>query len=414
MAIADTDAPEPRQPLHDEPPDAPPGDSTPESHGQTDPYRPAEIAALQASAEADKLAASAQRTGVKWQAAVAIIQALATIAAFVATWSAWQAVQTQTAGLREQQRSAEQTERDQRLGTAMSALTEGEDATAKIGGLTLLVRNIEERVAIAEASPPVPPNDPQEARAWQRPINDAVALYSSSLDLLETYLRNPEVSRDAPIGVGAPTLPPDVGYAVNRLQNLMSMAPRVVALGQRASVVWRAPTIDLSTAQLYGTQWRNVSWADFGNGRRLVGSDLRTASFRRSNLAGVKLTGAQLQCADFASEGGVSVSLQGTQLDRADLRGADLHGADLSHANLRGADLRGANLDGALLDGAQTDQDTRLEDTYGNTPEGDPGLGPHLGPGKVGDFSTRGCAQNGDYSRGNPGPAIQYRRPWSA
>ena len=76
----------------------------------------------------------------------------------------------------------------------------------------------------------------------------------------------------------------------------------------------------------------------------LYRTDLRRASFRELDLAGVNLSEALLG---------------GSHFGQANLRGADLTGADMTGAKLFGADLRDTERDGAVMRDIQVDSKTR-------------------------------------------------------
>ena len=87
---------------------------------------------------------------------------------------------------------------------------------------------------------------------------------------------------------------------------------------------------------------------------RILGEDLRCASFVGANLALIDLSGRNLYRADFSG-----ANLWGANLSGAFLMEANLSGASLARADLRGADLgsftgvpglHGAHLDRAVLD----------------------------------------------------------------
>lgn len=92
------------------------------------------------------------------------------------------------------------------------------------------------------------------------------------------------------------------------------------------------PKVDLSGADLYGANLREV--------------DLSDADLRKANLYGVDFDRADLRRADFSE---------------ANLREANLWGADLRWANLTGADLRWADIYDANLYGVKGPSENQQE-----------------------------------------------------
>jgi hypothetical protein len=391
-----SDAPDRPPSAGDEPPEIPaPRSAEPD---------PALLAALQQafaaedSARAEHASAEAQREGVRWQRITAIIQALATTVAAIAACAAVYAVHAQSVGIEQQRVASENTERDERLTTAMDAVAQG-DTIARVGGITLLVRNVQERLRIAER--PLESgffgvaSDEREARAVQ--ARDAVAVYGSVLDLVENYLRDP-TRRDGnpgegdalnafPLGTGRYALPPDVAYVVAHMRTMIRDGGRVAALVDAHGLERRGlPGLSLSGAQLYGMPLSDVDLSAFTNGRFMTGIDMRGAAVRGADLDGATLDHAFLQCADLGPRGRDESPTQAvTRLHEASLRGADLRGANLDRVDLRGAnledaDLRGTNLLHADLTGARL-AGAQFDGSFGSP------IGVNLGEGKRGDYT---------------------------
>lgn len=87
---------------------------------------------------------------------------------------------------------------------------------------------------------------------------------------------------------------------------------------------------------------------------KLVGANLRDASFSRSNLSGSDLSKVEGLGAKFISATMKNVKFDGAELVEADMTKADLTGASFKNADLRRAQLFRATLRGADLSGAKT------------------------------------------------------------
>ncbi|MHC1560602.1 pentapeptide repeat-containing protein [Actinomycetospora sp. C-140] len=374
-------------------------ESASNGHGTTsDPLRLREIIAYEASATADQEAASAQRDAARSQLKSTRIQvwstALALIVALVAATQGTIGLIIASSATASQADSVERQNRETRLATAMEALG-SDDPAARIGGFTLLQRNIEERLAVAET--------PENTVADRE---DAAVLYNSALDLVENYLKSPDKTGGDPttVGQGVPRVPAEVSYVVGRLGSLVRLGPRVTAI--RRGTHSPRPNIDLANAMLYKTTWNNVDFSDLPESSKFFPRiDLRGASLGGSGWAGVTLTGAFLQCAVVPRAGAdtarpVFVSFRNADLTHADLRGADLSGADFTDANLESADLRGANIAGTILTNAGV-VNARFDDTFGTptgVPVGRPAHAPRDGPFSLGDGRP---GNFGDVSRAN-------------
>jgi Pentapeptide repeats (8 copies) len=179
-------------------------------------------------------------------------------------------------------------------------------------------------------------------RTPRRNASTPTNLYTSALDVLELYLRNPpEASTEATqklagLGSGHPRIPYDNKYAAKELQSLMNLKPVILDLQGSFEVKPPAPTLDLSNVQLTGQSWPKIDFAWLG-ARFFPGIDLRGANLMGSIWGESFLEGAHFQCAN---------------LNGANLRGARLVNADLRGADLNGTDFTGAKLDGVMLDGA--------------------------------------------------------------
>jgi uncharacterized protein YjbI with pentapeptide repeats len=248
---------------------------------------------------------------------------------------------------------------ESRLTTAVNSL--GADLPAqRVAGFTLLRRHALQRLESAN-----------EGNATASERRDALRLYRGTIDVFVNYLVKPNPDASSPnLGVGAPDLSRDAIYAGVELKRLLQSKAEFVRLWKtvtgmshdrslsdlffttvntsREEAVRNEPfpAIDLSSTNLYGTNWEDTdfSWLD---GHAFAFVDLRKAFLFRSNWNGSNLENAFLRCANLTS-----AHLEGANLKGADLRRATLVKADLRKANLRGAHLQGATLDGANLDGA--------------------------------------------------------------
>jgi Pentapeptide repeats (8 copies) len=255
------------------------------------------------------------------EAIIGISAILATLIAGYAAVQAGQAVKIAAKGI-------EQQANETRLTTAISSIG-ADQAAERVAGFSLLRRHVQDQVTAASSE--------EERR-------DAYDLYTSALDVLENYLRNPpalpaaSATAGAPAGrgYGIPRIPPDNVYAADELRALLNLKPAVDSLHIVPSAQRPPPSVDLTNVQLFGQSWARINFAWLG-GHYLPGIDLRGANLSGSVWGGSTLDRAYLQCANLAT---------------ADLRGTHLNGADLRGADLTGADLTGAELEDAKLDGA--------------------------------------------------------------
>jgi hypothetical protein len=217
-----------------------------------------------------------------------------------------------------------------RLSTAIASIG-GEQAAERVAGFTLLRYHIQDRVRTS---------DSLAERL------DAYNLYTTSLDVLENYLRNPPppsneaTAGEAGLGFGRPEIPYDNKYAASQLRNLMNLKPEIEELRKsikaESGAETSSPTIDLANVQLAEQSWTNIDFAWLG-ARFFPGIDLRGANLKGSIWGESFLVGAHLQCADLKD-----ANLKGARLEEADLRGANLEGVDFSNANLKDVRLDGA------------------------------------------------------------------------
>jgi Pentapeptide repeats (8 copies) len=260
------------------------------------------------------------RQAVKAQKLVGFCAVLATAIAAFAAWQAAEAVRASAKGIEQQGRA-------DRLSAAISSIG-GDQAAQRVGGFALLRRHVEDRVNTSET--------PEERL-------DAYNLYTTALDVLETYLRNPpEASTEAAkeptsgLGFGRPHIPYDNKYAAGELRSLMRLKPQIEKFWNSFEVKPPRPSVDLFEVQLFQQSWEGIDFAWLG-AHYFAGIDLRGANLKDSDWGASWLVGAHLQCAN---------------LEGADLRGANLIGADLRGAHLYYADFTGAKLDKVQLDGA--------------------------------------------------------------
>ncbi|WP_051329300.1 pentapeptide repeat-containing protein [Geminicoccus roseus] len=136
----------------------------------------------------------------------------------------------------------------------------------------------------------------------------------------------------------------------------MKIAPALVALTLLAAPA--AALADCADAAGPGIEWRRCLMdGEDMSGVVLIGADLRSASFKRTNLAGADLTESRATGTKF-----ISADMTGVQMDRAVMLRADFTSANLTGASFRNADLRrarfydaklwNADLTGARLEGA--------------------------------------------------------------
>jgi pentapeptide repeat protein len=302
--------------------------------------REKEVKVSEDSLEVAQRSLRVQRRMSLAQAFVAFAAVLASLAAAFAASQARNAVKVSEAS------SKRQADED-RLSTAITAIG-GSTAAERVAGVTLLRRNVAARLYSATSV---------------ADRNDAYDLYTSSLDVLANYLRGTSTSAPAESttssgtsatpaaasaqaffgpGYGIPhgQITPDMIYAAQELEQLLSMRDQVNALN-----TGRSPGIDLSHVELWGQPWSGVRF-DWLGGHYMAGIDLRSANLSYSRWGTSDLTGAYLQCADLSQ-----ADLRHTTLAHADLRGANLTGADLRDAAVTGAHFDGAILVGAHLKG---------------------------------------------------------------
>jgi hypothetical protein len=282
--------------------------------------------------------------GLLIQCFVVLLAAVATGAAAYASAQAARAVDVSAQGM-EQQADAN------RLSTAISAI--GTDQAAeRVGGFALLRRHVEGRVKSAVT--------PEERL-------DAYNLYTTALEVLGVYLRNPpEASTTAAkeptatkeptagLGFGHPEIPYDNKYAARELWSLLMLKPDISSLRSSLTLKVVGPKLDLANVQLAGQSWEGIdfSWLDAHFFRSI---DLRGANLRYSHWGASShdrasfLDGAHLQCAN----------LEGADLRNVSLIGADLRGAHLKDADFTGAIFTDAQHTKILLDGATTSPKTK-------------------------------------------------------
>jgi uncharacterized protein YjbI with pentapeptide repeats len=261
------------------------------------------------------------------QSVGAIVAAIATLAAAYAAWQAGRAVRVSQESITRQMQEA-------RLSAALEALGGGQPAQ-RIAGLTLLRRNVTERLSQAHSK-----------GATDEDHRDARGLYATSLTIVQNYLRSSKISSTQPgtpagAGYGVPKLSSEITYVANELRFLLNLKDEVTDLpGAKFGV-------DLSHVVLYSQAWGGIdfSWISHYS----YGLDLRGANLTDSRWGTSYLRHSYLQCARLSgsvfglrkSDGGFS----NASLVEADLRGANLSGATV-HADLTNAKLDGANLDG--------------------------------------------------------------------
>lgn len=278
----------------------------------------------QLSAADDDLDRKHKRSAIRaaWAQVVGVL--ISASAVLVAIFVAWQG---QVAVNHNSQTTLRQSE-DSQLSTAITALGSS-DTAERVAGLLLLARNTASRFAFSAETGELP--------------DDVHGDYTTALQILSGYLNTQSEAFLTDISTGQPKvqfgrgygtvpppgLPPDVTYAANQVQFLLTstIEKGVTALNDGR------PAIDLSNDELNGQQWYGVNfgWID----AYLFGIDLRGANLASSRWSeNSDLSHSYLQCAD----------LQG-----ANFRGAYLTYADLRGANVQGADFRGAHLAGANL-----------------------------------------------------------------
>jgi uncharacterized protein YjbI with pentapeptide repeats len=301
--------------------------------------------------ELRRVEVAAQRRASLWQCVGAVVAAVATFAAAFAAYQTAEAVKVARDGI------SRQVDED-RLSSALDAIG-GDEAAQRIAGITLLRRNVVERLDRAGAG-----------AAVEGDRRDAYGLFSASLLIVQNYLRSAEVSSARPgiaagEGYGFPKLESDTVYAARELQLLLTMKDKVANLADRK------PGVDLSHVVLYGQSWRNVdfSWVDHFS----RGLDLRGANLQGSRWGTSYLGYSFLQCADLSSSvfglakpggGFANASLVSADLRGANLTGAQLH-ADMTNARLDGANLAGADFTNANLNGVDLSATVNLEDAIG-------------------------------------------------
>jgi Pentapeptide repeats (8 copies) len=233
---------------------------------------------------------------------------IAAIAAAAAGWGAWQATRAVDAA----QQSASMQATENRFSTAVTAIG-GQSPAQQVAGLTLLRRSVASQIQAAAADAPS-----------QRDAYDA---YTTSLGILDVYLRsNTKTSQ-------APQLK-DV-YAANELKLLLDMGVEVNKISDGEK-----PAIDLSFVGLSGVSWPKINFGQL-SAAFMPGIDLSGANLIGSRWGHATLTHSQFRC-------------------------ADLQGADLRFANLSGSDLRGANLSGAELPPAAQLKGVNTQGAFGN------------------------------------------------
>ena len=301
--------------------------------------------------ELRRVEVASQQRASRWQSFGAIVAAVATAAAAFAALQAAEAVEVA--------RSATNRQIDEdRLSAALDALG-GEQPAQRIAGITLLRRNVTERLDRAGS---------QGAEEADR--RDAHGLFATSLLIVQNYLRSAEVSSTRPgtaagAGYGFPKLASDTAYASRELQLLLNLEDQVKGLpGRRLGV-------DLSNVVLYGQSWEGVNFSWLNHYSR--GMDLRGANLRRARWGTSYLGYSHLQCADLSGSvfglGKPGGGFHFASLVFADLRGANLSGAklqaDMTEAKLDGANLDGADFTGANLNGVDFSQARHLDRAIG-------------------------------------------------
>ena len=301
--------------------------------------------------ELRRVEVASQQRASRWQSFGAIVAAVATAAAAFAALQAAEAVEVA--------RSATNRQIDEdRLSAALDALG-GEQPAQRIAGITLLRRNVTERLDRAGS---------QGAEEADR--RDAHGLFATSLLIVQNYLRSAEVSSTRPgtaagAGYGFPKLASDTAYASRELQLLLNLEDQVKGLpGRRLGV-------DLSNVVLYGQSWEGVNFSWLNHYSR--GMDLRGANLRRARWGTSYLGYSHLQCADLSGSvfglGKPGGGFHFASLVFADLRGANLAGAklqaDMTEAKLDGANLDGADFTGANLNGVDFSQARHLDRAIG-------------------------------------------------
>lgn len=236
-----------------------------------------------------------------------LVQGLVALAALGAVLIAIRATDAAREAVDATRDGIERQANEDRLSTAIQAI--GADQPGeRVGGLALLRRHVGSQLSAAIDE--------------EGSDEDAALLYTTALDVLENYLRNPpDNPTDGGLGYGTPDVPVDNVYAANELEGMVSMRSKVEALDIDPDT-----GVDLANVQLRGQPWQgiNFSWLD---GHYFAGIDLRGANLRSSIWGTSSLEKAFLQCAD----------LDGATFNGTDLSGADLRGANISEANLTGA-----------------------------------------------------------------------------
>lgn len=268
-----------------------------------------------------------QRRQAKAQSIGAIVAAIATAAAAYAAWQAGQAVRVSTESMTRQNQEA-------RLSAAVEALG-GAEPAQRIAGLTLLRRNVTERLDRAHSD-----------GATDEDHRDARGLYAASLTIVQNYLKSAKASSTQPgtpagAGYGVPKVSKEIPYVARELQFLLQLKDQARSLpGARLGV-------DLSNVVLYSQPWDRIDFS--GVTHYSKGLDLRGATLTESRWGTSYLGYSHLQCARLSkSVFGLPDGNGG--FDNASLVSADLRGANLAGATVR-ADLTNAKLEGANLDG---------------------------------------------------------------
>jgi hypothetical protein len=254
-----------------------------------------------------------------------LVQGLVALAALGAVLIAIRATDAAREAIDATRDGIERQAHEDRLSTAVEAIG-GDQPGERVGGLALLRRHVGSQLSAA-----IDEDGSDE---------DAAHLYTTALDVLENYLRNPpDDPTGGGLGYGTPDVPADSIYAANELQGMVSMRSEVLALDMDPDT-----GVDLARVQLRGQPWEGIdfSWLD---GHYFAGIDLRGANLRGSSWGSSSLEGAFLQC-------------------------ADLDGAMFYGTNLSGADLSGANISGANFSGATVSETTQFDRVYydGNRP----------------------------------------------
>jgi uncharacterized protein YjbI with pentapeptide repeats len=274
-----------------------------------------------------KLEVESQRRASHWQSVGAVVAAVATVAATIVAYQAIEAVRVQRDGINRQVDEG-------RLSVALDAIG-GDQPAQRIAGMTLLRRNVTERLDRANSD-----------GATEEDRRDAYGLFGASLLIVQNYLRSAEISSARPgtpagEGYGFPKLASDTVYAARELQRLLALNKQVTSLSREKLGV------DLSHVVLYGQAWRGIDFSWVNHYSR--GLDLRGANLRESRWGTSDLANSHLQCADL-TKSIFGLDKPGGGFYNASLVSADLRGANLTGARLP-ADMTNAKLDGANLDG---------------------------------------------------------------